>query len=178
MIARCTSYITENEIDLLITDINMPEMSGVELTKIIKKNHPEIKVLVLTMYNDYQIIYEILMAEAEGYILKNIERDELKTAINRIVDNGTYYSNEVLSVMMKGTVKEKKTQNMIKDLSSRELEILKLIYDENTSTQIAENLNISKLTVETHRKNIIAKTNIRTTIGLIKFVAEHNIFSS
>ena len=98
-------------VDLVITDINMPVMSGTELTKQIKKVYPKIKVLVLTMYNDREIIHEIVMTEAEGYILKNSNKKELLNAINRIIDHGTYYSNEVISIMTENYVVKEKIRN-------------------------------------------------------------------
>ena len=98
-------------VDLVITDINMPVMSGTELTKQIKKVYPKIKVLVLTMYNDREIIHEIVMTEAEGYILKNSNKKELLNAINRIIDHVTYYSNEVISIMTENYVVKEKIRN-------------------------------------------------------------------
>lgn len=94
------SYIRKNEVDLLITDISMPGMTGTELTKIVKQEFPNVKVLVLTMFNDPAIINDILQAEAEGYILKNTGKQELLSAINKIMDDGTFYSNEVMRLMI------------------------------------------------------------------------------
>ena len=164
-----------NDINLLITDINMPEMSGTELVKIVKKDFPEIKVLVLTMYNDPAIVNEILMVEAEGFILKNTGKQELINAIYKIADNGTYYSNEVMSVMMKDIKRQTSINEKTKTLSPREVEIIKLIVQELTTNQIAEKLFISPRTVDTHRKNILQKINTKTLVGLIKFAFENKL---
>lgn len=167
--------IKKNQPDLLITDINMPGLSGVELTKEVKSRFPEVKVLVLSMFNDRDIVSEILMAEAEGYILKNTGKPELITAINRILDNSTYYCNEVINIMMARVKKQQKVEKNTASLTPREIEIIKLIMEEFSSEEIADKLFISKRTVDTHRKNIIHKTNTRTLVGLIKFAIENNL---
>jgi len=172
---QALEFIRKNQPDLLITDISMPGMSGVELTREVKLHFPEIKILVLTMYNDREIVGEILMSEAEGYILKNTGRQELSNAINRIIDNSTYYSNEVLNIMMTRMKKQKNIEKNTAQLTPREIEIIKLIMEELSSEEIADKLFISKRTVDTHRKNIIQKTNTRTLVGLLKFAIENNL---
>lgn len=171
---------SRQDIDLLITDINMPGISGTELTRIVKEEMPDIKVLVLTMYNDREIVNDIVMAEAEGYILKNTGKQELITAINRIADNGTYYCNEVMGIIMdnlKDTQKKsvEPESDPLKELTPRELEILKLICEELSTADIAARLYISPRTVETHRKHILHKTQVKTIVGLIRFAIEHKI---
>lgn len=168
-------FLKKNEVDILITDINMPGMSGTELIKEIKKLKPEIKTLVLSMYNDREIIHEIIMSEAEGYILKNAGKQELLKALERINNGGTFYSNEVVDIITENYVSHQKTHERIKDLSEREIEILKLVCQEYSTPEIAEKLFISPLTVETHRKNILKKTKSRTIVGLIKFAIESGI---
>lgn len=163
--------------DLLITDISMPGMSGTDLTKVVKGLYPDMKVLVLTMYNDPSIISEILNAEAEGYILKNTGKNELINAINKIMDGGTYYSKEVLA-----KIRELNRKNSAlvqkEELSPREIEILQLVCDELTTAEIAEKLFLSTHTVDTHRKNILKKTGHKTIVGLIKYAFEHNLIKS
>jgi len=169
------SFINKNEIDLLITDISMPGMSGTELTKKIKQDFPKIKVLVLTMYNDSAIINEILQSEAEGYILKNTGKQELLTAISKIMDDGTFYSNEVIGQLLKDNKKKIISHTIKEALTTRELEILKLVCEEFTTADIAEKLFISPRTVDTHRKNILEKTQSKTIVGLIKYAFENNV---
>jgi DNA-binding NarL/FixJ family response regulator len=164
--------IKSQKIDLVITDLNMPEMSGLELTLHIKADHPEIKILVLTMYNDKPIVKEIIDTEAEGYILKNKGTSELENAIEKIADGGTYYSNEVYSILME----EHREKNKHKfELSERELEILKLICKEFSTSEIAEKLFISPTTVETHRRNMYQKTKSKNIVGLIKYAISSNL---
>jgi len=164
-----------NNIDILITDISMPGMSGTELTKIIKHQFPHIKVLVLTMFNNPAIINDILQAEAEGYILKNTGKQELLAAIDKIMDNGTFYSNEVMNLMINHNRKKTTSSTEKEELTPRELEILKLVCEELTTADIAEKLFISPRTVDTHRKNILEKSKSRTIVGLIKYAFENNI---
>lgn len=161
--------------DILITDISMPEMDGVELSKRVKQLYPEIKILVLSMYNNQQVATEIIMSEAEGFILKNTGKQELVAALNAISDNGTYYSREVLLAMMQKVKSDKKTEEEIANLTDREAEILQLICEELSSEQIAQKLNISKRTVDTHRQNIYEKTGCKTIISLIKFALRNNL---
>lgn len=161
--------INAHKIDLLITDINMPRLDGVELTKIVKKDYPEIKILVLTMHNERETVSEILMSEAEGYILKNTDVNQLTVAIDSIANGNTFYSNEIISIMMEKVRKEKKQEEETKNLSDREIEVLKLITQEYTSEEIAEKLFISRRTVDTHRLHIFEKTKAKTIVGLIKF---------
>jgi len=172
---QALKLIEENPIDIVITDIEMPGMSGIELTKEIKKNHPHIKVMVLTMYSDREIVNEILMTEAEGYVLKNTGKQELISAVNRIYDGGTFYSHEVVELLMGNYASNKKTDNIINELTPREKEIIALICDELTNTEIADKLFISPLTVETHRKNIFKKTQAKTIVGLIKFAINNKL---
>lgn len=164
-----------NSIDMLITDISMPGMSGTELTKIIKHEFPYIKVLVLTMFNNPAIINDILQAEAEGYILKNTGKQELLAAIDKIMDNGTFYSNEVMNLMINHNRKKTISSTEKEELTPRELEILKLVCEELTTADIAEKLFISPRTVDTHRKNILEKSKSKTIVGLIKYAFENNI---
>lgn len=169
--------IKNDKPDIVITDISMPGMTGIELTHKIKSDYPEIKVIVVSMYNDSNVVSEILMAEAEGYILKNTGKQELLNALTKIANNGTFYCNDVISTMIKHVKKDSEVQNEIKILSDREIEVLKLIAEEYSSDQIAEKLFISKRTVDSHRANILAKLNIKTLAGLIKFSIRNNIIS-
>ncbi len=168
-------FIQKSEVNLVLSDINMPEMSGTELAKKIKTDYPEIKILILSMYNDREIIHEIVMTEAEGYILKNANKQELLNALNRIEGGGTYYSNEVMEIITDSYIAKQKSIEKVKDLTKRETEIIQLICQEHSTAEIAKSLHISPLTVETHRKNILKKTKVKTIVGLIKFAIENGI---
>lgn len=154
---------------LVIADISMPVMSGVELCKAVKSRYPEIKVLILSMYNNVSVVKEAIAAEADGYMLKNTGREELLNALQRIVDSGTYFSQDIIPILCSQYIAEKDADRQLSVLTAREKEILMLIVKEMTSGEIAEALFISKKTVDTHRANILEKSNSRSTIGLVKF---------
>jgi len=162
--------IEKNFPDILLTDISMPEMGGIELCRELKQKFPTLKVLILTMYNDREIINEILLAGANGYILKNTGKHELLEAIETLNQNNEYYSSEVVNALIenvKSPIKEKQINSS--DLTEREIEIVRLIVKELSSAEIAEKLFISLRTVETHRKNILRKTGVKNIVGLIKY---------
>lgn len=167
--------LNNTQIDLMITDLSMPEMSGTELVGHVKKDFPQVKILVLSMHNNRETVSEIVMAEAEGYILKNTGKKELVTALDKIMDDGTFFSNEVMSIMFERMRKEKKIEQETKTLTQREMEVLALIVQELSSEEIAEKLFISRRTVDTHRKHILQKTQSKTIVGLIKFAFRNEL---
>lgn len=168
--------IEHNEIEFVITDINLPNMSGTELTKKIKSSYPEIPVLVLSMFIGRELVKEIILAEAEGYLSKRINKTELFRAVDQIVHGGTYYANEITTVMMDLLTHKKKGRVHLKhELTNREREVLHLICQENSSKEIASKLFISITTVETHRRSMLQKTRAKSVIGLIKYAVENNL---
>jgi two-component system, NarL family, nitrate/nitrite response regulator NarL len=173
---KALEEIPNKQIDLLITDISMKEMSGIEFSKKIKAMLPDLKILALSMYNDRDTISEMLLVGINGYVLKNTGMDELRTAITRIAGGQQFYSEEVTTEMMKTFSQPKLTdQKETINLTSRELEIVKLIAEEYSNAQIGEKLFISERTVETHRKNIFRKTNTKSVAGLVKFAIGNNL---
>lgn len=162
------------DIHLVITDISMSGMSGIDLASRIKQHYAAIKVLVLSMHNDRQIVMATLATEAEGFILKTSTAQEIVDAIEDILQDGTHYSREVLQVMLT-KLKETKQANLQNPLTARELEILKLVLEENSTELISKKLFISKRTVETHRMNIMEKTNCKNLIALYKFAIQNGL---
>ena len=154
---------------LLIADINMPLMGGTELCKAVKCSYPDIKVLILSMYNNVSVVKEAIAAEADGYMLKNTGRDELLTALSRVMDSGTYFSQDIIPIICSQYVAERDADRQLSVFTPREKEILSLIVKEMTSGEIAEMLCISKKTVDTHRANILEKSSAKSTIGLVTF---------
>jgi DNA-binding NarL/FixJ family response regulator len=161
--------LNQSPVDLALLDLNMPGLSGVELIKAVKQTFPETKILVITMQNSSEIISEILMAEAEGYILKNSGKKEMFEAISNILNGKTYYEREVLNLAINKVKADKRSEALLIKLSDRELEVLKLIIKEFTSKEIADKLFISKQTVDTHRNHIMQKTKAKNLVGLIKY---------
>lgn len=160
-----------HDYQLIVTDITMPLMSGIELCKIIKEQFPYIKVLVLSMHNSISIVKDALNAEADGYLLKNTGQEEFIKALERVLGDGTYFSQDILPIILNLFQKEKK--EILKNaLTHREKEVLALIVQEYTSKEIAEKLFISKQTVDTHRINIMQKTDCKTLVGLIKYAIQ------
>jgi DNA-binding NarL/FixJ family response regulator len=167
--------IKNETVDLLLTDINMPGMGGIELTQKTKALKPETKVLVLSMYSEKGMISEMLSAGASGYILKNTGREELLGALHKVAIGGMYFSDDVAAEMMKAMVTPKPAATETIKLTPREIEIIQLIDKEYNNAAIAEKLFISERTVETHRKNIFRKTKTKGVVGLLKLAVEQGI---
>lgn len=160
---------------VLLTDIQMPEMSGIELTKQVKRMLPDIKVLALSMFGDYAHINEMINAGVNGYILKNSDKHEVLNAISAISKGEKYLSETVTQELLKASQANELIDNPNKpNVTSREREIIQLIAKEYSNAQIAEALFISERTVETHRKNIFRKTNTKSVVGLLKYAMEQN----
>jgi len=172
--------LKKQPIDVVIMDINMPVMNGIEATKQIREKYPDVKVLALTMYIEKELITEIVKAGATGYILKNTGKEELITAITTIAKGEKFYSSDVALKMLDAKttreyVEDIDNQNRNINLTKREKEILKLITMEYTTPQIAEKLLISYFTVETHRKNLIRKLNVKNVAGLVKIAIQNGL---
>ncbi len=162
------SMLAKQEVDLLLTDISMPGISGIEVTQKAKAQYPDLKIIVLTMHSDPEIIREVMQAEAEGFILKDTEAEEFLAGIERVASGSTYYCHQAIATLMGKPALPSTQPNALDTLTPRELEILKLICQEFSTAEIGEQLFISPRTVETHRKHIMSKTNSQTLVGLIK----------
>ena len=163
------------EPDVVVIDLSMPKLNGVEATKIILKNNPSSKVLVLTMHDNEEYVYQILKSGAGGYILKNSGREELAAAIQAVAKGERFFSPRVSEIMVEAYLKRADTreEHIINDkdipLTKREKEILFFIADGLNNNQIAEKLFISPRTVDTHRTNIMQKLNIHDTANLVRY---------
>ncbi len=155
------------EADVVIMDISMPDIDGIEATKAILKVNPAIKVLGLSMHNDRNFISDLLGSGARGYILKNTGKEELVNAIRSVEGGESYLSKEVASVLLNSFMKKEAREPLMEKLSDREAEVLECIAKGLTTQEIAHQLFISKNTVETHRKNLLYKLSARNTAELI-----------
>lgn len=161
-------------VDVLLTDVMMPEMNGRELAATIRKQYPHIRILALSMSGEGQLVNQMIAdADIAGYVLKNIGKSELLHAIDKIAEGGLYFSEEVMAEMGKASLIRK--ENAEVHLTAREIEIIALIEKEFNNKQIADALFISERTVETHRKNIFRKTSTNSVLGLIKYAYEHKL---
>ncbi|MEM6346582.1 MAG: response regulator transcription factor [Bacteroidota bacterium] len=168
-------FLAHNEVDLLITDLQMPKMSGIDLCKKVKASFPALKVLVLSMHHDPESVQQVFDVQAEGFLLKNTSRRELQEAIYRVIEGGTYYSREVLQTMLQKVMPAANTLVSHVELTTREREVLQLIAEEYTTAEIAKKLFISPRTVETYRKHLLQKTEARSVVGLIRFAIKHQL---
>jgi len=163
--------LTQKNVDLLITDYNLPDDDGLTLVRRVKQKYPSMKIIVLSMHDEAHLIKEILKEGVDGYILKKDSHTELVNAVRAVKNDKVYLSSDVNSMLMKG-LNSNEEQKLLTD---REREILKLIAKEYTNKQMAEELFISERTVETHRKNIFRKTRTNNLVGLIKFAYANNL---
>jgi two-component system nitrate/nitrite response regulator NarL len=157
--------------DILLTDVSMPEMSGIEFTRIVKKKYPQIKVLALSMFSESQVVAEMIDAGISGYILKNTGKQELIEALNKVSIGENYFGPDITLQLMKSFKRSQEESR----LTDREIEIIRMIEQDFGNKQIADMLFISERTVETHRKNILRKTNTQTVVGLLKYAYERKI---
>jgi DNA-binding NarL/FixJ family response regulator len=155
------------EVDIVIMDINMPLMDGIQTSRELSKKHPSVKILGLSMYNDRDFISDILKAGAQGYVLKNTGKESLLNAIATVQSGSNYLSEEVSKTLLSGFIKTGTRDQMQEKLSDREREVLDCIASGLTTHEIADKLFISKNTVETHRKNLLYKLKARNTAELI-----------
>ena len=156
--------------DAILMDLKMPVLDGVETIKEIKLRYPAIKIIVLTMHHEEEYILQLLDLGANGYLLKNTSSQEVFTAIKNVITKDYYFTDYVTTVMLrriKNQVKPTNLENGHPALTKREQEILKLICQEFTTSEIAEKLFISDRTVESHRKSLLEKLNSKNTAGLV-----------
>lgn len=158
-----------HEVDIVVTDISMPGMDGITLNSAIKKQYPHVKTLVLSTYSDPDKIIKLVGNKANGYLLKNAEKDELLKAIYTIDSGDNYFSKEVQEKYTSSVFVGDRMAGEEPVLSKREKEILKYIAEEFTTPEIAEKLFISQYTVNTHRKNLISKLGVKNVAGLVKY---------
>ncbi len=167
-----------DNIDLVVSDVQMPIMGGIELTLRMRERFPQVRICLLTVADQPEAVKEAIRAGADGYVLKSAEQVELEAAIYTIVKGNKFYSPEVLLLLANDKGLEfapdvDKPQKIA--ITQREMDVLKLIAQEYSGTEIAERLFISPTTVETHRKHLMQKLGVQTTIGLVKYAIKYNL---
>ena len=164
------------QVDLVIIDLNMPKINGVELCKKIKRKFSSVKVLILSMIDEPNMVFRMLKYGADGYLLKNEIQNELMAAISSVL-NGKKYFNQPIDHLLASShnPNERASRTMRPNLSRREKEVLDLIIKEYTTPEIAEALFISEGTVATHRKHILSKMGVKNTAGIVRVAIEWSL---
>ncbi|GAB3226956.1 response regulator transcription factor [Hymenobacter seoulensis] len=165
------------EVQVAVLDLNMPEMSGVELARAIRTSWPHIRVLILSMFHDHATVADVLEAGGSGYVLKTATQAELSEAIRQVAAGHNYFSPEVAATLLQNIQIPNALDAATRaaELTSREREILRLIAREYSNQAIANELFISERTVETHRRNLFTKTNSKSVVGLIQYAMRNKL---
>lgn len=168
--------------DLVIMDISMPGMNGIEATRVIKEKDPDARILILTMHDNQEYLNQIIRSGAKGFILKNTDKEELLDAVRTVASGDNFFSKDISKLIIDNyirTAKETEKSDAYKEvpLTKREIEILKLIASGYSNQEIANILYISYNTVDTHRKNIMHKLSIKNTAGLVRYAIEKGLIS-
>lgn len=164
-------FIQAHKTDLILLDINLPKINGIELISLIKKQDPDVRIIMISMYADKYFIQECKARNVPGYILKNASRAELISGIRTVMAGGIYYDPRLAKENQHNQDEFLRKFN----LTRREMEILHLIRDNYTNQQIAEKLYLSIFTVETHRKNINLKLGIKNPVDLLRFIFKNKL---
>lgn len=169
------TLLKNNLVDVILMDIDMGKHNGIEATKQVAKLYPDVKVLIVSMYSDLSYITKAFEAGAKGYLLKNAGKTEMLKAIEELMEGRTYCSSEVSAKLITHIQGKGKSDKKKIPLTRREIEVLKLIVAEYSNSEIAEKLFISIRTVDTHRRNLLAKLDVKNTVGLVKYALKHGL---
>jgi DNA-binding NarL/FixJ family response regulator len=159
--------------DIVLMDVNMPDLNGIKTTETLNKDYPDIQVIALSMMKQSVHIRQMLKAGARGYLLKDCNKQELQRAIQQVHQGDTYFSFEVKDLVMQHLTKRSGPSH--ENLSDRELEVLALIARDYSNREIADALFISPRTVDAHKQNILRKTGVKSMAGLVVFAIKHNL---
>ena len=167
----------KNHPDIIIMDLKMPGINGVEATKIIHVEFPKLKIIALTSYDSKSFVANMIDVGAVSYLIKNATPQELITTINEVAEKGFYYTDYVMKIIQDDVLTAKKTKSALDNnfLTAREFEVLKLICSQKSTAEIAEKLFISPRTVEGHRNNLLLKTESRNIAGLVVYAVQNEI---
>lgn len=176
--AALFDFLESDSADVILLDINMPDMNGIEACKIVKKKYPGIKIIGLSMIAENNLIRLMLKNGADGYLHKNAGKAEIIQAIQDVGEGKRFLSGEVTDILIGNADTAKLANAPFPKLSSRETQILKMIVDEKTTSEISEELFISFGTVETHRRNIMIKLGAKNTAGLVRIALEYKLIPS
>jgi len=167
--------LSKNEPDIVLIDIQMPLMNGIEATRIALEEYPDLKIVALTMFDDEEYVQSMIDAGAKGFLLKNITRDVLDQALQAIQAGKNYYSPELFEFFTRKVVREPRLDEDEIQLTRREKEILQLICYLLTNKYIADKLFISERTVIGHKSNLLSKTDCKSSVGLLSYAIRHKL---
>jgi DNA-binding NarL/FixJ family response regulator len=165
----------ENPADLVLLDLQMPIMNGIDASEIAIKQFPDLKIVILTMFDDTEYIEKMMDIGVHGFLLKNITKELLDQALQSIASGNTYYSPELWSYFGKKFSEQKKEEEHEQQFTKREMEVLQLICDGLSNREIAEELFISERTVVGHKSNLLSKTNCKSTISLLSYAIKNKL---
>lgn len=166
-------------VDVVLLDLDMPMMDGKETMRRVRKDFPQVKVIILSSHDEDRTVIQLMELGANGYMLKTAAPDEIDLAIRSVAESGYYFSDRISHVKLHGLVKQKQvkpTFNDIEQLSDRELEVLRGICEERTTAEIAESIFVSPRTVDFHRNNLLLKTGARNSAGLVIYAMTRGIY--
>lgn len=161
--------------DVILLDIQMPAMDGMEAQKRIRELYPQQKVIILTMDDDEQVVLHMIAEGVNGYLLKNADPEELETALEKVLKNGFYFPDGFSQLLLKGTRKGNSFLPNEPEFTEREKEVLELICSELTTPEIAEKLNLSARTVDGYRQRLLEKSGARNTAGLVIYALKNKL---
>ena len=164
-----------HDYDIVFLDIEMPEINGIEAARRAIELKPDLKIITLSMYGDEEYYDQMVDAGAKGFLLKNTNLQEVKTAIDTVMNGGNYFSQELMQSLLRNYKSVKEIREPESELSEREVEILLLICSGLSNQEIGDQLFISKRTVEKHRANILSKTNCKNTAGLVMYAIKNQM---
>lgn len=162
------------ELDVILMDINMPKLDGLECTKMVSKKYPAIKIIALSQYDEKRFVKRMVKNGASGYLLKDAGKDQLENAIRKVYSGEKYFCERLSVRMIEQELKEENTSSLFPKLTGRELEVLNLICKEFSSQEISKKLFISFHTVESHRANLMYKAGVKNTAGLVRWAVEND----
>ncbi len=167
--------LSKDEPDIILIDIQMPVMNGIEATRLALEEFPDLKIVALTMFDDEEYVQSMIDAGAKGFLLKNITKEILDQALQAIQAGKNYYSPELWDFFTKKFVRDPKQDEDDIQLTRREKEILQLICDGLTNKDIADKLFISERTVIGHKSNLLSKTDCKSSVGLLSYAIRHKL---
>ena len=175
------SWFQDQTADVLILDINMPELDGIEVLKKLKNHKKRPEIIVLSSYDDVKLVKEVLQMGAKGFVPKKSAGEHTVNAVNKVAEGNQYFTDDVKEKMMQtllnGQVKNEGSQDgvLISSLTKREVQVLKLVAQQYSTREIGDELHISESTVETHRKNLMKKVKVKNSVGLAIFALKNEV---